>query len=549
MGRFALVLLLPVVVAMANPARAQDAFPQGVASGDVTADAVILWTRTAAGPVRVEVARDAAFADIVAQLDMSAGDDSDGTLKFDITGLTPSTVYQYRFVRLDTNETSPVGRFRTAPAAADRAPFRFVYTGDSNAEFQPFTILRHAAAETPDLWFWAGDTAYADAILQGLPPAVDLPGYRGKHRQNREDAPLRELLAGSPVWVQWDDHEVSNDYDGGDLEPNITRGQQLAGYQAFFEYQPIRPQNVAGDAYRTYRSIRYGALAEFFILDCRQYRSRDAGRDGGGPDPRAFLFPTLEFDTLSRLSDPGRTMLGAEQVAWLKAGLRNSNARWKFILSSLPFTSLLFLPYDRWDGYAAEKYDLLRYIDVEGITGCVLLSADIHGNVYNPDVTRFLRDTNWEHFSPCFRISEFIAGPIATDTIEQEIGILGARVLEQSPAEFQQSALFQLGFDFLRDKIVAANQISFIESNRFAYLVVEVTEESLTLTHRGIPADPAITDAPLETLSTVMLPEPPPQGCAPGLLSPVCMCLIAGLVRRSRPAISRRRSARRHRRS
>lgn len=530
--QIALVLLL--IFCTAAPSSAQGPFSEGVASGDVTDTAAILWTRTSPGDVRLDVAKDAGFAQLVSQLALNASDDTDGTVKYEVTGLTPSTLYVYRFVRTDTQESSPIGMFRTAPAMDDPGSFRFVYTGDSNAEFQPFTVLRHAAAESPDVWFWAGDTAYADAILQGLPAAVDLPGYRGKHRQNREDAALRDLLATSPVWVQWDDHEVSNDYDGGDLEPDISREQQLAGYQAFFEYQPIRAQNVAGDGFRTYRSVRYGALAEFFILDCRQYRSRDVGRDGGGPDPRAFLFPTLEFDTIGRLSDPNLTMLGAEQLAWLKAGLKGSTARWKFVLSSLPFTSLLFMPYDRWDGYPAEKYDLLRYIDLEGITGCVLLSADIHGNVHNPDVTRFMRDTNWQEFSPCFRIPEFIAGPIATDTIQQEIGILGGLFLGQQPGEFEQSFLFQFGFDFLKSKIVAANQIAFIEPNKFAYLVVDVTRETVTLTHRGVPADPTSTDAPLETMNTVILPETPPQGCAPGFLSPICMCLVLGLVRRSR---------------
>lgn len=534
---FALAMIL--LTGMQSFAVAQSSFPHGVGSGDVTADAAILWTRTTPGEVRVDVSRDGAFSQIVAQAVLLATNDADGTLKLDATGLTPGTPYLYRFVRLDSGESSQIGMFRTAPAPDDMSGFRFVYTGDSNGEFHPFTILRHAAEASPDLWFWAGDTCYADAILQGLPPAVDLPGYREKHRQNREDAHLRNLLAISPVWAQWDDHEVSNDYDGGDLEPRISLQQRNEAYRAFFEYMPIRPQAAVGDEFRTYRSVRYGALAEFFLLDCRQYRSRDVGRDGGGPDPRAFLLPTLEIDTIIRLADPSRSMLGAEQLAWLKEGLRSSTARHKFILSSLPFTSLLFLPYDRWDGYVAERYDLLRFIDENNIPGVILLAADIHSNLHNPDVTKFLRETLQQKFSPCFRVPEFVAGPIGVDTFQQEVGIIGSLIFDTPLAEFESSFFFRSLFDFVMWRVRAGNGLSFIEPNRFTFLQVDVTPDGVSFTYKGIPPNPDITDAALETLYTTSLPQPPEQGCAPGFLSPICMCGIMGFAingRRRRPS-------------
>src|SRR5262249_34558366 len=149
-------------------------------------------------------------------------DDADRAIRFDAGPLAPATHYFYRFVRVDTSESSPTGAFNTPALPSDARPFRFIYTGDSNAAYQPFRILGFAADEQPDFWFWAGDTIYGDFPAGGLGVATDLTGYRAKYDQNRGDPFLRRLTETAPVWVQWDDHEVTNDYDGGDPEPGIS---------------------------------------------------------------------------------------------------------------------------------------------------------------------------------------------------------------------------------------------------------------------------------------------------------------------------------------
>jgi hypothetical protein len=283
--------------------------------------------------------------------------------------------------------------------------------------------------------------------------------------------------------VQWDDHEVANDYDGGDLEPSIAPQQRADAYRSFFDYMPIRRHAGADDPDRTYRSIRYGDLAEFFILDCRQYRSRDLSRDGGGIDPRAFFLPTLEMArSLGCRTLHARCLASRNSPS--SGWSERSTATWKFVLA--PFLHLLVMPYDRWDGYDAERYDILRFIDLEGITGVVLLSADIHGNVYNPDVTHYLRNTLREGFSVGCVIPEFIAGPIATETIRREIGFIGPLLFDTAVSEFIATPLFDFGFDFLMNTIIGENQLGFVEPDRFAYLVVDVTPDQLTLTHRGV---------------------------------------------------------------
>lgn len=517
---------------------AQEAFPQGVASGDVTDSTAILWTRSSTdGPIEVQISTDDQFASVVQEAGLVASESSDLTVSFDATALKPGTSYFFRFVRTDSSASSRVGRFQTAPSADSATPFRFVYSGDSNAADRPFRVLKFAADENPELWFWAGDTIYGDETANGLPPATEISGYRAKHRQNREDQFLRDLLAAAPVFAQWDDHEVANDYDGADIEPDIGADRMISGQQAFLEYMPIRPQSIADDPRRIYRSFRHGSLADFFILDCRQYRSADASREGGGIDPRGFFLPLPQPDIVAKLQDPKRSMLGQAQLDWLKNALKNSTAKWKFILSSVPFTSLLVLPYDRWDGYEAERYDLLRFIDDNRITGVVLLSADIHANFHNPDVTRFQRDRLGAQYSPCFAVPEFVAGPIATETFRQEIGILGAQLFGLTPSDFENSIPFNLAVGLVELRVIQENKLSFAEADRYAYLVVDVGPNSLTATYRGIPSDPTIEDPTLQTLCTTSVTADPPQGCAPGL--PLPICLVTGcwyvLMWHSRP--------------
>lgn len=476
-------------------------FPQGVASGDVTAESAIVWTRAdAIGDYRLELSRDSGFGTLDQSVMLTATDDSDRTLQHDLTGLDSATRYFFRFIDLGDMQSSPIGTFQTAPTPDDLRAFRFVYSGDSNAAHRPFRLLDFAREEAPDFWVWAGDTIYSDGVADGLPVATDLAGYRAKHRQNRDDPFLQDLLAAAPVIAQWDDHEVANDYDGGELEPTITESRREAAYRAFFEYMPVRAQGIPADPHRLYRSFRHGALAEFFVLDCRQYRSADLGRSGGGLDPYGYFLPTLDLASICRMRDPGRTMLGREQLEWLRDGLRKSEATWKFVLSSVPFTSLLVYPFDRWDGYDAERYELFRFIAEQRVTGVVLLSADIHGNAHNPDVTHYLRTSLLEPLPPCPPIREFVAGPIATETTVQEITAVAGMLLGLSPDEAAGALPIALGLNLLTSQVALRNGLRFLDANHYAYLVVDVSPNALELSYRGIEPDPTIAAPTLRTL-------------------------------------------------
>lgn len=220
----------------------------------------------------------------------------------------------------------------------------------------------------------------------------------------------------------------------------------------------------------------------------------------------------------------------AEQLAWLKQALLQSTATWKFVLSSVTFTSLLIYPQDRWDGYDAERYNLLRFIDDQGITGVVILAADIHGNVYNPDVTHVLRNAYRRSFSPGFAVPEFISCPIATDTLRQELGGIAGAILDKPADQVEDSALFGLAYDAVAVRVQVENALPFIDGNKYAYLVADVRPDGLTVTFRGVPPDPSATSAEPETLHTTSLPTPGVNQSLPCFWFPVAALAFGALV-------------------
>jgi alkaline phosphatase D len=177
------------------------------------------------------------------------------------------------------------------------------------------------ARRAPRFLVFLGDTVYADFPRTSFEPT--LAYYRYKHRENRDDRHLASFLGSTPVYAMWDDHEVQNDFNS--TNPYIAQGRQ-----AFGEYWPVRGTDAL------YRRFAWGSGADFFALDCRQYRSPQSDPEG-----------------------PAKTMLGARQKAWLKDELRASRAPAKF-----PLVGALARPWgaDRWAGYATERDELLRFV-------------------------------------------------------------------------------------------------------------------------------------------------------------------------------------------
>ncbi|MBK8914680.1 MAG: alkaline phosphatase D family protein [Phycisphaerales bacterium] len=461
-----------VAACCALPLYAQG-FDAGVASGDVMHNAAILWTRSPVeGPLTLRVARDADFTDVVLTRSVTSSADRDRTVSEPVDGLSPQTRYWYDFAVEADSRRSRVGTFRTAPPPDAAAPLRFIFSGDSNYASAPMIAFDAVAREEADLFLWFGDTIYADVPAGGLGVAQTLDDYRRKYAQMLGDSAVQSALAALPVLVGWDDHEVFNDYAGAD--PRLPRTRRDEAYRAFFEYLPISSAGDPADPFRTWRSVRFGSTVEFFLLDGRQYREPSAAADcGAAVDPQGFVGGPLlrDGDCADALDDP-RTMLGAAQLDWLLTGLRNSTARVKFIVNNVPMTYLGVAPYDRWDGYDRERRTILHFIDSHAIRGVVILTTDIHANLYNPDVTHFFRRQRPDYgLRGRVAIPELIVGPIGNETARQSAdevvsGLIGA------PRAGVFAGFAEAAFAAL---ITSANRLQLVEPNRVGYAVIEVS--------------------------------------------------------------------------
>jgi alkaline phosphatase D len=455
-------------------------FTHGVASGDVREDSVVLWTRAdGATSLTAEVATDESFSGDVIEADGETSKERDFTVKVNVAGLEPDSRYYYRF--RDGSSLSPTGTFVTAPPASASAPLRFVFSGDSDGSrredgsppYNEFEVLDTARADDPAFFLYFGDTIYADRDPN---PAEDLDGYRAKYRENREYRALADILAATSTYNMWDDHEVVNDFAGTTVDPELF----AAGLQAFREYWPI--DDSTNDPETLYRTFRWGADAAMIMLDGRSFRDAPATNacrydDGGEPDPipaaalpgapdalrvlREFvdLPPELPEDCAEVMNDPDATMLGAEQKEYLLDWLATTDATWKIVVNPVAIQSLLISPYDRWEGYAPERAEILEFIRDEGIDNVVFLTTDFHANIFGP--------VSMDPFEDNEPIAyEAVTGPIATNPLKADV----EEIVGDSAAG---------GVEGFMEEVL---QVDCLEMDSYAYTLVEIDEGFMTLT-------------------------------------------------------------------
>jgi alkaline phosphatase D len=510
------------LLAGTSPAAGQNGFSLGVAAGDVRDTSAVIWTRADwLSVVRFELATDEAFTTVEQSGLRLASSDSDFVVKVELTGLSPATEYFYRFaVEGEADRASRTGRFRTAPPADEPAALRFVFSGDTGFRFAPFPIVSQAAEEKADFLVWFGDTIYADDPAAAGGIASTLAEYRQKYRQIRSDPHFQEALSAMPVWVGWDDHEVTDNYAGAD--PTFPPEQLAAAYRAFFEYMPLADQQADDDPFRTYRRFRWGRLVEFFLLDGRQYREPSAENAcGSNPDPLGTVLGPLAVDQAcaAQLSAE-RSLLGAEQFEWLTQGLLESTAAVKFIANDVPLSYFGVLPYDRWDGYDAERQALLNFIDAHEIRGVVFLTTDFHSNWYNPDLLEYFRRERPDYdLANDVLVAEAIVGPVGVPTLHQTVLELAAAALEWPPGPVLQGLLTGIERQ-VTHHLQRLSGFTLAETDRVSYAVVDVSPQGeVQITYRGIrPADAHDPESAAETFYSVPGDSPPSLPCCVPIL-------------------------------
>lgn len=329
-------------------------FAQGYLAGEVTADSIILQTRLTAssgyqlnsqgdiegraGKVQFEWKTDDSLASEVATGPWhSAEEGNDFIVKQEVRGLLPAQRYAYR-CRAKISDTStgkvdeivgPWGHFRTLPGSAttnETVNWEFCMgscmnyyafqSGKANGN-GPVTATREdkelgypvfktLAERAPDLFVGTGDIVYYDFPYSN--PATTLPELRRKWHEQFRLPRLVKFFRETPAYWSKDDHDFR--FDDADLAakkaPTSQTGKQLFRQQlpvTLFE-TPNRP---------TYRTIRVHPDLQLWFLENRDFRSPNRMQDG-----------------------PEKSIWGSEQKAWLKAGLKQSNATWKLIISPTP---------------------------------------------------------------------------------------------------------------------------------------------------------------------------------------------------------------------
>ena len=497
-------LLLPAPLADARrrarrarlPLAREVAFPQGIASGQPATSGITLWTKveglTRDARLQVEISPDPDFRRVVYRKPAIARASNEFAIhhRAQHSVLKPGERYHYRFVSCTVD--GPVGRFTTARPADSREPARIGFFSCQDYESGYYTPHAALAQEDDlDLVICLGDYIYEkhydDAAVRkdstganGDAEVQTLPEYRDKYALYHSDANLRALRAAHPLLAIWDDHEVEDNW-AADKPGSATDNPRVpflerraAGFKAFFEHMPRR--RTPGDRDLIYGSQRIGANAELFLLDQRSYRDDQPCGD-------QLFAPCTDG------AAPGRTLLGAAQKQWFLDALARSGATWKVVGNQVMIMSL-DLPAgnainpDQWDGYAAERREILERVpkDTTFVTG------DIH-TFFAGRVTPSGRQGLGQ---PAPVATEFVGGSITSKGVADSATGEGGREAGKIPA----------------DATLMANNPHFTYANQSSkgYALLEAGPDELLVTYKGVGTTQTPTSAPF-TLARFRVPR------------------------------------------
>ena len=290
-----------------------------------------------------------------------------------VKGLSPNTQYHFTITIDGKSDPAWMGSFKTAPAKGKPAAFKLALTSCMKIG-QPQASWYLLLAQQPDIHLTVGDTHYADTT----DPTVQLKHHVNYRRQKEFAAVLRKV----PTYAIWDDHDYGpNNSDG------TAKGKEnsLAGWKQAWANPALGTQDAPGAFFKfSYADV------DFFMVDSRYHRSPDKAPD-----------------------DDEKRMLGDLQFAWLLNGLRDSQARFKVIVSG---STLHHSKVDGWRIYTFSRHRLFDALKKHRISGVMYMSGDIHNSLV------------WEHHE-----SERVGYPLV-EVISS--GVANSRTLSFATVDF-----------------------------------------------------------------------------------------------------------------
>jgi alkaline phosphatase D len=503
-----------LVLAPAATAK-QKGFEYGVTAAEVGRHSAILWARTTSpGNVYLQLREDGKLGScrpnrLPTGRRIKSKRKNDLTIQLRVRHLDQSSSYAYRFCRPGGGQ-SATGIFETAPGKNSEKPIRFALAGDQDARPLPggdepywndFEVWDRIRQRGNDFNVLLGDTIYSDTEVPGYTledVALTVKEKWEAYKANLEMDPWTKARSRAAYYGHWDDHEFVNDFsrhenrfpytnDGVFQGVNRIKGEKLykRGVRAFRDYNPITYSKKLG----VYRHDRWGRNLEVFFLDERSFRSAGAEYDGacdnpagsGDPDlaptaPQsvrnvfAAIAPPLANpvaqECLDAINDPNRTMLGKRQLRRFKQDIGSSKATFKVIFNEVPIQQFYALPYDRWEGYAAERKNILRFLDKK-VDNAVFLTTDVHASMVNDARFNTLGGPGVMDSG----ILDVTNGPIATETYSGEIsGAVGNPVAGPLVTSL-----------FFQPEPPGGVGMRCAATNQFSYAQVEVRSRRLTV--------------------------------------------------------------------
>ncbi|WP_330630412.1 alkaline phosphatase D family protein [Halocatena halophila] len=502
-------------------------FPQSIASGGPTPSGVLLWTRLSPSiaeeghSLGVEVATDESFgADTLVYrgvVDESVGPASDHTVTIDLDGILESDrFYHYRFVY--DGVASETGRCRTLPeydASPDRLTLAVLTCQDYQNGYYP--AYHHLANTDVDYLLHLGDFIYEAAdgryrspsspafedrqlsLPSGNSLATTLEDFRYLHRTYRSDQHLQSALERHTLIAGWDDHEIANnrywdDQTGAPVLPPHENGDDPAfatevtvnGIQAWVEFMPERVEydpsaNELHERLQLWRRFEFGDLAEWMITDERLYRDAQ-------PCPDA----TITCRTEERAD---RTMLGAAQKAWFKTILEESDARWTVWANevlTMPLTAgdganqIEFL-HDSWDGYQAERAELLAHVEDSSVRNFISVTGDLHAAMAGYQQAGY-GEVSWDFD----RVGvELMAPPVTSANAADVIDF---------PSDWDQALLEEIARDH-------NEHLAYLDWYAHGYAILDLERDRATWSVYGVDKNTNDTENPPELLASYEIPD------------------------------------------
>lgn len=400
----------------------------GPVVGQVSDTTVSIWLRTGqAGQAKVLYKKTSESSWYVSG-SVTTDSGADYTALIKLTNLKANSAYDYKIQVDDTDQANATSTFTTLPAAGTASTFSFAFGADIYYPLTPHTIFDKILDKNPSFMLLVGDQMYADVGTS----SVTLDDYRTRYRENWGESHFATFMKQVPTFFMWDDHEIQNDWSSGKTSLYIPARQAAEEYQ--FKANPT--PRVAGELYYTFGV----GEADFYVMDTRTFRSANNETDNSS-----------------------KTMLGTEQKADLKRWLSSSQAKFKFLVSSVPFDDFATTPSDAWEAFTTERKEIFDYISDNNIEGVIFLTGDQH----------FSLIAKFTDIAPKYNLFEFLPTPLNI-TMRVEPSSSDSQIL------FKQDDIQNYGF-FSVDTTVSPAKIIFTNydtSNNSLY--------ALTITERDI---------------------------------------------------------------